>query len=143
MRSPEFFSEHNARHFWHPMAHPAEMKRNPPKVVAQAEGVHVTDVDGHTVLDAVGGLWNVNLGFSNQKIKDAIRDQLETMPYYSSFRGTSNTSAVELSYILQEWFRPDGLVRAFFSSGGSDAVETALRLARQYHRLQGQLDRIV
>ncbi|MBT8079656.1 MAG: aminotransferase class III-fold pyridoxal phosphate-dependent enzyme [Gammaproteobacteria bacterium] len=141
MRPPEFFSEHNARHFWHPMAHPAEMQSHPPKVIASAEGVHVTDVDGHRVLDAVGGLWNVNLGFSNQAIKDAMRDQLERMPYYSAFRGTSNTAAVELSLILREWFEPDGLTRAFFSSGGSDAVETALRLARQYHRVRGQLDR--
>jgi len=141
MRSPDFLNKHNAKHFWHPMAHPAEMRKNPPKVVASASGVHVTDVDGHTVLDAVGGLWNVNLGFSNQKIKDAIRDQLEEMPYYSSFRGTSNASAVELSYLLQDWFKDDGLVRSFFCSGGSDAVETALRLSRQYHRIRGQLDR--
>jgi putrescine aminotransferase len=141
MRSPEFINEHNAKHFWHPMAHPADMHKNPPKVIAQASGVHVTDVDGHTVLDAVGGLWNVNLGFSNEKIKEAIRDQLEEMPYYSSFRGTSNASAVELSCILKDWFAPDGLTRAFFSSGGSDAVETALRLSRQYHRVRGQLDR--
>lgn len=141
MRSSDFYNEHNAKHFWHPMAHPLEMRNNPPKVIQKAEGVHVTDVNGHTVLDAVGGLWNVNLGFSNQKIKDAIAAQLAEMPYYSSFRGTSNASAIELSYLLSEWFEPDGLVRAFFSSGGSDAVETALRLARQYHRIRGELDR--
>jgi putrescine aminotransferase len=141
MRSSDFYNENNAQYFWHPMAHPAEMRRNPPKVIQKAEGVHVTDVNGHKVLDAVGGLWNVNLGFSNQKIKDAISAQLNEMPYYSSFRGTSNATAVELSCILRDWFEPDGLVRAFFSSGGSDAVETALRLARQYHRIRGELDR--
>jgi len=141
MRSSDFYNENNAQYFWHPMAHPAEMRRNPPKVIQKAEGVYVTDVNGHKVLDAVGGLWNVNLGFSNQKIKDAIAAQLDEMPYYSSFRGTSNATAVELSCILRDWFEPDGLVRAFFSSGGSDAVETALRLARQYHRIRGELDR--
>ena len=141
MREPEFFDENNAKYFWHPMAHPAEMKTRPPVVIAAAEGVHITDVHGHTALDAVGGLWNVNLGFSNTKIKEAIRTQLDTLPYYSSFRGTSNTAAVELSVVLRKWFEPDGLVRAFFCSGGSDAIETALRLARQYHRIHGQLDR--
>lgn len=141
MRDPDFFDANNARHFWHPMAHPAEMHARPPVVIASAEGVHITDVHGHQALDAVGGLWNVNLGFSNQTIKDAIRDQLDTLPYYSSFRGTSNAPAVELSVALRKWFEPDGLVRAFFSSGGSDAVETALRLARQYHRIRGELDR--
>jgi len=141
MQDPKFFAEHNARHFWHPMAHPAEMREHPPIVVASAEGVEITDVNGHTALDAVGGLWNVNLGYSCQPIKDAINEQLATLPYYSTFRGTSNAPAVELSYALTEWFKEDGLVRAFFTSGGSDAVETALRLARQYHRIRGELDR--
>ena len=76
MRDPEFFAEHNARHFWHPMAHPAEMLKNPPVVVAAAEGVEITDVNGHRALDAVGGLWNVNLGYSCQPVKDAISEQL-------------------------------------------------------------------
>jgi len=141
MRDQKFFAEHNARHFWHPMAHPAESQSNPPIVVASAEGVEITDVNGHRALDAVGGLWNVNLGYSCQPIKDAINEQLNTLPYYSTFRGTSNAPAVELSYALTEWFKQDGLVRAFFTSGGSDSVETALRLARQYHRIRGELDR--
>ncbi len=141
MRDSQFFAEHNARHFWHPMAHPAEMLKNPPVVIASAEGVEITDVDGHKTLDAVGGLWNVNLGYSCQSIKDAIAEQLAILPYYSSFRGTSNAPAVELSHALTEWFAEDGLTRAFFTSGGSDSVETALRLSRQYHRIRGELDR--
>jgi len=141
MRDSQFFAEHNARHFWHPMAHPAEMLKNPPVVIASAEGVDITDVDGHKTLDAVGGLWNVNLGYSCQSIKDAIAEQLAILPYYSSFRGTSNAPAVELSHALTEWFAEDGLTRAFFTSGGSDSVETALRLSRQYHRIRGELDR--
>jgi adenosylmethionine-8-amino-7-oxononanoate aminotransferase len=141
MREAKFIAEHNAKHFWHPMAHPAEMREHPPVVVAESHGVEITDVNGHKALDAVGGLWNVNLGYSCQPIKDAITEQLEILPYYSSFRGTSNAAAVELSYELSEWFKADGLTRAFFTSGGSDSVETALRLARQYHRIRGELDR--
>jgi len=141
MRDAAFFAEHNAKHFWHPMAHPAEMLEHPPVVVASAEGVEITDVNGHTALDAVGGLWNVNLGYSCQPVKDAISAQLATLPYYSTFRGTSNAPAVELSQALTAWFAEDGLTRAFFTSGGSDSVETALRLSRQYHRIRGELDR--
>ncbi len=141
MHDPEFYAKNNSQHFWQPMAHPADSRNNPPKIIAGAEGVHVTDNDGNTVLDAVGGLWNVNLGFSNQVIKDAINQQLATMPYYSTFRGTSHTTAIELSMVLRAWFEPEDMTRSFFSSGGSDAVETALRLARQYHRINGQLDR--
>jgi putrescine---pyruvate transaminase len=136
-----FLKENNARHMWHPMAHPAEMIANPPKVVTAAEGVTVTDVDGHKTIDAVGGLWNVNLGYSCDPVKKAIAEQLDALPYYSAFRGTSTGPAIELSYMLSQWFAPDGMVRSFFTSGGSDSVETALRLARQYHKIRGERDR--
>ena len=142
LRDGNFLKENNARHIWHPMAHPAEMQANPPKIVVAAEDVTVTDVDGHRLLDAVGGLWNVNLGYSCDPIKKAIADQLDRLPYYSAFRGTATGPAIELSYRLAEWFKPDGLARSFFTSGGSDSVETALRLARQYHKIRGERDRI-
>ena len=136
-----FLKEINAKHMWHPMAHPAEMRNNPPKMIMGAQGTRLTDIDGHETLDAVGGLWNVNLGYSVDPIKKAISDQLDQLAYYSAFRGTTTGPAVELSYMLQEWFAPDGLTRSFFTSGGSDSVETALRLARQYHKIRGDKDR--
>lgn len=141
MRETNFLIENNARHLWHPMAHPADMRANPPRIINAAEGVEIVDVHGKKVLDAVGGLWNVNLGYSCEPVKKAIRDQLDDLPYYSTFRGTTNSPLIELSYELQEWFRPDGLARAFFTSGGSDSVETCLRLARQYHKVNGQPER--
>ena len=68
---------HDATPLWHPMAHPAEMRASPPIVLTRAEGVMLEDSDGHGSLDAVGGLWCVNLGHSCQPIKDAIRQQLD------------------------------------------------------------------
>ncbi|HPQ94685.1 MAG: aminotransferase class III-fold pyridoxal phosphate-dependent enzyme [Thiothrix sp.] len=143
MRATQTF-KHLAEHdqpFWHPMAHPAEMRAHPSKIFVSAEGVEITDIHGHTVLDAVGGLWNVNLGYSCEPVKKAIADQLQQLPYYSSFRGTTTAPVVELGQVLQEWFAPDGLSRSFFTSGGSDSVETCLRLARQYHKVRGDRDR--
>lgn len=141
MRETNFLIENNARHLWHPMAHPAEMQAKPPRIITAGAGVEVTDLNGKTVLDAVGGLWNVNLGYSCEPVKQAIRDQLDALPYYSTFRGTTNSPLIELSYELAEWFREDGLTRSFFTSGGSDSVETALRLARQFHKINGQPER--
>jgi adenosylmethionine-8-amino-7-oxononanoate aminotransferase len=141
MRDTNFLIENNAKPIWHPMAHPAEMRGNPPKVIMKGEGAHVTDIEGRTVLDAVGGLWNVNLGYSCNPIKQAIADQLSALPYYSGFRGTSTGPSIELAYELTQWFEPEGMVRAFFTSGGSDSVETALRLSRQYWKIRGQADR--
>jgi len=141
MRDVNFLTENNAKPIWHPMAHPAEMRSKPPKVIMKGEGAQVTDIGGKTVLDAVGGLWNVNLGYSCDPIKKAIADQLATLPYYSGFRGTSTGPSIELAYELTEWFRPEGMVRAFFTSGGSDSVESALRFARQYWKIKGEADR--
>ena len=137
-----FIKEKNARHLWHPMAHPADSQAHPPTIVTRGEGVFITDIDGHRVVDGVGGLWNVNLGFSCEPIKQAISDQLGRLPYYSIFRGTTNDAAVELSYELAQFFEPDGLQRAFYTSGGGDSVETALRLARQYHKIRGDAGRV-
>ena len=137
-----FIKEKNARHLWHPMAHPADSQAHPPTIFTRGEGVFITDIDGHRVVDGVGGLWNVNLGFSCEPIKQAISDQLDRLPYYSIFRGTTNDAAVELSYELAQFFEPDGLQRAFYTSGGGDSVETALRLARQYHKIRGDAGRV-
>ncbi|OYU37913.1 MAG: aspartate aminotransferase family protein [Pseudorhodobacter sp. PARRP1] len=141
MRDDNFLNENNAKHVWHPMANAAEMRANPPKIIQGAEGVHITDLDGNRVLDAVGGLWNVNLGYSSEPVKQAIFNQMADLPYYSTFRGTTNGPMIELSYELAQFFKPEGLTRAFFTSGGSDSVETALRLARQYHKIKGQPER--
>ena len=137
MKDGNFLKEKNARSLWHPMTHPADSLANPPTIVTGAEGVKITDVDGHSVVDGVGGLWNVNLGFSCRPVKEAIAAQLDQLPYYSIFRGTSNDAVIELSEELRDFFAPDGLSRAFYTSGGSDSVETALRLARQYHKIRG------
>ena len=141
MKDSNFLKEQNGRALWHPMTSPQDTAEQPPRIITGAQGVHITDIDGHTTVDAVGGLWNVNLGYSCQPVKDAIARQLDRLPYYSTFRGTTNDAAIELSWELSRFFAEDGMSRAFFTSGGSDSVETALRLARQYHKLRGQAGR--
>ena len=115
MRDTNFLTENNARHMWHPMAHPAEMRAHPPRIIAAAQGVEITDIHGKTALDGVGGLWNVNLGYSSAPVKQAIADQLEALPYYSVFRGTANAPQIELSYELAEWFREGWCKRSIFN----------------------------
>ena len=142
MKDSNFLKEKNARNLWHPMAHPGDMQANPPTIITSAHGTRIKDIDGHEVVDAVGGLWNVNLGFSCQPVKDAIAAQLDRLPYYSAFRGTTNDVIIELAEVLRDFWEPDGLTRAFYTSGGGDSVETALRLARQYHKIRGEHGRI-
>ena len=142
MKHENFLRENNARHFWHPMAHPSEMLENPPMIISKAENVEVKNLDGHVMLDAVGGLWNVNLGYSCEPIKNAMIEQINLMPYCNTFRGITNDKAIELSYKLKEWFSSDGMEKVFFTQGGSDSIDTAMRLVRQYWKVRGKIDKI-
>lgn len=137
MTSADSLRADNARYVWHPMEHPREALESPPRIFVSAEGCYVTDIDGNRVLDAVGGLWNVNLGYSCQPIKAAMAKQLDTMPYCSTFRGWTSPGVISLSKRLCEITAQENMRRAFFTSGGSDSVETALRLARQYWKVKG------
>ena len=141
MPDDNFLAEMNARHLWHPFGHPGEARDAPPIVVDHAEGVRITDAAGHTTIDAVGGLWCVNLGYSCEPIKEAIAAQLARLPYYNAFKGASNGPAIELSVELARWMAPEGMARAVLTSGGSDSVDTALKLARQHHKLRGEAGR--
>ena len=131
----------NAQYLWHPMAHPGAMKKTAPDIIAKGEGCWIWDVDGHKMLDGVGGLWACNLGHSNKPVRDAIVAQMDELPFYNVFRGTTHVRAIELSKRLVQMMQPEGVATVMFSNGGSDAVEGALKVARQYWKLKGQADR--
>lgn len=141
MKDDNFLKEHNAKALWHPMGAPGDSLTNPPVIITKAEGSRIFDIDGHSVVDGVGGLWCANLGYSNEVVKEAISKQLHQLPYYSAFAGSTNPAAIEASVAVQEFFREDGIGRVFFTSGGSDSVDTCLRLSRNYHRIKGQPQR--
>lgn len=127
--------------FLQPMAHALSARIDPPILIARGEGVHVIDSEGRRLVDGLGGLWNVNLGHSCEPVKQAIRRQLDELPYYNSFKGCSHPGVIRLSRQLVALLEPEGMARVFFNSGGSDAVETALKLARQYWKLRGESGR--
>lgn len=127
--------------FWHPMLHPNEMQRREPIRIVRGDGCYVYDDKGHQLVDGVAGLWNVNVGHNRAEIKQAIVNQLDELEYFQLFDGISHPRAEELSATIIDMLKPEGMARVAFSSGGSDAVETALKLARQYWRVKGQPDR--
>jgi adenosylmethionine-8-amino-7-oxononanoate aminotransferase len=131
----------NARFLWHPMAHPQGMREQPPDIIARGEGSWIWDIDGHRMVDGVGGLWSANLGFGRREIRDAIVAQLDELAFYNTFRGTTHPRAIELSTRLVRLMEPDGVAAVLFGNGGSDSVEGALKIARQYWKLKGQSDR--
>ena len=82
MKDANFLKAHNARSLWHPMTAPADSLKNPPAIITSAHGTRIRDIDGHEVVDAVGGLWNVNLGYSCQPVKDAIAQTKRRFPSF-------------------------------------------------------------
>jgi putrescine---pyruvate transaminase len=131
----------NAQHLLHPMAHPGSVRDMPPDIIVRGDGSWIWDVDGHRLVDGVGGLWCANLGFGRKEVRDAIVAQLDELPFFNTFRGATHPRAIELSQRLVSLMASDGVASVHFSSGGSDAVEGALKLARQYWKLRGQSDR--
>lgn len=132
-----FLREQNARHQFHPMTHPLISAQHPPQIISEADGCYVTDIDGNRLVDGLGGLWNVNVGHNRQEVKDAITSQMDKISYYSSFAGTATPPSIELSSKICEMASEEDVAKVFFSANGSDAVETALKLARQYWHLVG------
>ena len=126
------------RHMLYPFTNASFAAKNPPLVIEGGDGVYVTDGQGKRYIDGQAGLWNVNVGHGREEIKQAIRDQLDRLSYYSLFGGTTTTPSVELADVLCRMAAHEGMVRAFFSSGGSEANEAAFKLARQYWRQAGE-----
>ncbi|MBU9386888.1 aspartate aminotransferase family protein [Burkholderia multivorans] len=132
---------YNEAKFWHPMLHPNEMKRSKPIRIVRGDGCYVFDEHGKALVDGVAGLWNVNVGHNRREVKDAIVRQLDELEYFQLFDGITHPRAEELSKRLIELLEPEGMRRVLYSSGGSDSVETALKIARQYWKVRGQADR--
>lgn len=141
LRNENYIKAENGRHIFHPMIDPKVTAAEPPTIVARGDGVHVFDIDGKKYLDCTAGLWNINVGHNRPEIKQAIIEQLDHLSYYSTFSNLSNPPSIALSALLMEMLAPEGMSKVLFSSGGSDANETAFKLARQFWKLEGQPER--
>ncbi|KMY50681.1 aspartate aminotransferase family protein [Peribacillus loiseleuriae] len=102
-------------------------------VIEKAEGSWITDHTGKRYLDAMSGLWCVNIGYGRTELADAAYEQLKEMAYFPLTQ--SHTPAIKLAEKLNEML--DGEYVIFFSNSGSEANETAFKLARQYHQQKG------
>jgi len=128
------------RHTLHPVTALAAHEKRGPTILSSGDGARVTDSEGHELIDGLSGLWCVNVGYGQASVIEAARHQLETLPYATSFSHFGNAPAIELAAELAR-ITPDNLQHAFFSQGGSDAVESALKIARYYHAARGEPQR--
>jgi len=130
----------DAAHHLHPFTDHAALGRSGSRIITGAEGVYLWDSDGNRILDGMAGLWCVNLGYGREELVEAAARQMRELPYYNSFFQTTHPSAVELAALLAE-VTPPGLERVFFTSSGSEASDTVVRMVRRYWALRGEPER--
>jgi adenosylmethionine-8-amino-7-oxononanoate aminotransferase len=128
----------NANYLWHPMIEPKITEANAPMVIERGEGCYIFDSAGRKILDCNAGMWCVNVGYGRQEVIEAIHAQLQKISYASIFGNSASPPVLELSARLIRMLEPEGMSRVLFGSGGSDAVETALKMARHYWKLMGK-----
>ncbi len=120
--------------YWMPFTANRQFKANP-RIFMAAEGMYYTTADGRKVLDGTAGLWCVNAGHGRHEIAQAVERQLVTLDYSPAFQ-MGHPTAFELAARVVR-MAPEGLDRAFFANSGSEAVDTALKIALAYHRARG------
>tara|TARA_B100000745_G_scaffold296262_1_gene241411 strand:+ start:1587 stop:2963 length:1377 start_codon:yes stop_codon:yes gene_type:complete len=127
-------------HLWVYLREPSDMaEKGEPQIFVEGKGCQVTDALGNTYIDAMSGLWLKNVGYGRTEIADAAYEQMLKLTYMPL--GTTTEPAVRLAEKIAS-ITPGDLSRCFFTSGGSEAVETAMKLTRAYFKRMGESSRI-
>jgi len=121
--------------YWMPFTANRQFKSKP-RMLVRASGMHYFTPDGRQILDAVAGLWCVNAGHARPEITEAVSRQLATLDYAPAFQ-MGHPGAFALAERLAD-IAPKGLEQVFFVNSGSEAVDTALKIAVGYHRMRGE-----
>lgn len=127
----------DAAHHIHPFTKGSELAQKGARVITRADGVFVWDSEGEQILDAMAGLWCVNIGYGRHELGAVAERQMRALPYYNTFFQTTHPPALELAARLAE-IAPEGFNQVFFNGSGSDANDTNLRLARTYWATLGK-----
>ncbi|EXF43395.1 putative aminotransferase [Pseudomonas sp. BAY1663] len=107
------------------------------RIITRASGVYLWDSEGHKILDAMAGLWCVNVGYGREELVEAAARQMRELPYYNLFFQTAHPPAVALAKAIAD-IAPDGMNHVFFTGSGSEANDTVLRMVRHYWAIKGK-----
>ncbi len=127
----------DAAHHLHPFTHGDELNKKGALIITRANGVFLQDSEGKDYLDAMSGLWCVNLGYGRKELARVAAAQMEQLPYYNTFFQTSHPPVIELSATLAA-LAPGSLNHVFYAGSGSEANDTNMRLVRHYWAAKDQ-----
>ncbi len=131
------FQKADAAHHIHPFSDMSELNRAGARVIVKGEGVFLYDNDGAKLLDAMSGLWCVNIGYGRWELAKVAEQQMRELPFYNTFFGTTHPPVVNLSKKIAT-ITPGYLNHVFFSSSGSEANDTNIRLVRHFWESYGK-----
>jgi putrescine---pyruvate transaminase len=123
-------------HFFHAATPLQQHAKDGPRIFVGGQGIYLHDAKGRPFIDGLSSLWNVNCGHGRQDIVEAITGQMRQLAFSTSFFGFAHPAGIELAARLAQ-ITPPGLDRVFFVDSGSAANETAIKLARSYHKARG------
>lgn len=127
----------DAAHHMHPFTANAALAKRGARIITQARGVRLTDSEGHEILDAMAGLWCVNIGYGREELAEVAARQMRELPYYNTFFMSSHVPAIALADEVAR-LAPGDLNHVFFASGGSEANDTNIRMVRTYWQNLGK-----
>jgi len=127
----------DAAHHMHPFTNGGQLALKGARVVTRAKGVMLTDSEGNEILDAMGGLWCVNIGYGREELAEVAARQMRELPYYNTFFQTTHVPAIALAQRLAE-LAPGDLNHVFFAGSGSEANDTNIRMVRTYWAQKGK-----
>ncbi|MBY6056959.1 aspartate aminotransferase family protein [Leisingera daeponensis] len=127
----------DAAHHMHPFTANGELSQKGARIITRADGVHLTDSEGHQILDAMAGLWCVNIGYGRGELAEVAARQMRELPYYNTFFQTTHVPAIALAAKIAE-LAPGDLNNVFFAGSGSEANDTNIRMVRHYWALKGK-----
>lgn len=133
----EQLKDHNADSVLHPASQVKSVHDRNLRIINNAEGVYITDINGNQQIDAVGGLWCVNIGYGRSEIGKVMAQSAEKLGYYHTFGGASNVEQIKLAQALLK-LAPPSLGKVFFGSSGSDANDTLVKIVWHYNLLRGK-----
>lgn len=132
----------DAAHHIHPFTTQSELTEKGVRVIKSAKGIWLKDTEGHELLDAMAGLWCVNIGYGRDELADVAARQMRELPYYNTFFQTTHVPVIALSAKLAE-LAPGDLNHVFYAGSGSEANDTNMRLVRTYWAQKGKPDKKV
>lgn len=127
-------------HALHPWTNFGPFEKEGSLVITKGEGAWLWDVEGRKYFDAVGGLWCTNIGLGRKEMANAIAEQVEQLAFSNTFVDMTNDPAARLAAKIAE-LAPGDLNRVHFTTGGSTAVDTAVRMVSYYHHARGLPDK--